>query len=58
MRWVTPLKPIESVLAQPLLDESLLRLMRLMARTLLCSPAEGGAGRAADRRALSAPRRD
>jgi primosomal protein N' (replication factor Y) len=35
-----PLKPIESVLAQPLLDESLFRLMRLMARTLLCSPAE------------------
>lgn len=34
------LKPIEAVLAQPLLDDSLLRLMRLMERTLLCSPAE------------------
>ncbi len=34
------LKPIESVLAQPLLDESLLRLAQLMERTLLCSPAE------------------
>jgi len=35
-----PLQPIESVLAQPLLDEPLLRLMRLMERTLLCSPAQ------------------
>ena len=35
-----PLKPIESVLAQPLLDERLLGLMRLMERTLLCSPAQ------------------
>jgi primosomal protein N' (replication factor Y) len=35
-----PLKPIESALAQPLLDASLLRLMRLMERTLLCSPAQ------------------
>jgi primosomal protein N' len=35
-----PLQPIESVLAQPLLDEPLLGLMRLMERTLLCSPAQ------------------
>jgi primosomal protein N' len=35
-----PLQPIESVLAQPLLDEPLLRLMRLMERTLLCLPAQ------------------
>ncbi|BCW96520.1 MAG: primosomal protein N' [Fimbriimonadales bacterium] len=34
------LKPIESALAQPLLDESLLHLAQLMERTLLCSPAE------------------
>jgi primosomal protein N' len=35
-----PLQPIESALAQPLLDEPLLKLMRLMERMLLCSPAQ------------------
>ncbi|MCS7209136.1 MAG: primosomal protein N' [Fimbriimonadales bacterium] len=35
-----PLRPIEGVLSQPLLDDALLHLMRLMERTLLCSPAE------------------
>jgi primosomal protein N' (replication factor Y) len=35
-----PLKSIEGVLSQPLLDETLLNLMRLMERSLLCSPAE------------------
>lgn len=34
------LKPIAGVLSQPLLSEPLLNLMRLMERTLLCSPAE------------------
>ncbi len=32
-------RPIEGVLNQPLLDESLLKLMQLMERTLLCSQA-------------------
>lgn len=35
-----PIRPIDAVLSQPLLDESLLNLMRLMERALLCSPAE------------------
>ncbi|MCX7993481.1 MAG: primosomal protein N' [Fimbriimonadales bacterium] len=35
-----PLRPIDAALSQPLLDESLLNLMRLMERTLLCSPVE------------------
>ncbi|MCX7925486.1 MAG: primosomal protein N' [Fimbriimonadales bacterium] len=35
-----PLRPIDAALSQPLLDESLLNLMRLMERSLLCSPAE------------------
>lgn len=33
-------RPIEGVLNQPLLEGSLLELVRVMARTLLCSPAE------------------
>ncbi|MCS7301782.1 MAG: primosomal protein N', partial [Fimbriimonadales bacterium] len=37
---VQDLKPIASVLSQPLLDDALLRLMRLMEQALLCSPAE------------------
>ncbi|GIV09756.1 MAG: primosomal protein N' [Fimbriimonadales bacterium] len=34
------LKPIAGVLSQPLLSDALLSLMRLMERTLFCSPAE------------------
>ncbi len=34
------LKPIESVLNQPLLDSGLMRLAQLLERHLLCSPAE------------------
>lgn len=35
-----PLKPIEGVLSQPLLDEALLNMMHQLERSLLCSPAE------------------
>lgn len=35
-----PLKPIEGVLSQPLLDEALLSMMHQLERSLLCSPAE------------------
>jgi primosomal protein N' (replication factor Y) len=35
-----PLKPIEGILNQPLLDATLLNLMHQMERSLLCSPAE------------------
>lgn len=35
-----PIRPIEGVLNQPLLEGSLLELVRVMERTLLCSPAE------------------